>query len=128
MEKWNKFCYVFSSLSFFVPALKAQTHINPAFQANVPVQVLFIGGHVITAATWPYTPTFAPKTKILQKNDNSRILPADFFVEHQRAFFCRMEMKVDKLAPVWPFQFRFRVGSLQDNDWLEQKPGALRPQ
>ncbi|TDW99770.1 hypothetical protein EDB95_0781 [Dinghuibacter silviterrae] len=128
MKKWNKFCYVFSSLSFFVPALKAQILNTPNFQAKPPVQVQYIGGHVITTIAWPESPTFSPKSKILQKNDNWRILPTDYYVLHQQAFFCRVEMKVDKLTPVWPFQIRVRVGSLQDNDWLEQKPGAIKPQ
>jgi len=41
------------------------------------------------------------------------------------AFFCREELKCEKLTGI---PFRFRVGSLAECDWLEQKPNATRPQ
>jgi hypothetical protein len=77
-------------------------------------------------------------TKILQKNDISILnrpapLPSisglqsafriDFPVA-QMPFFCRQEYKYEKLTGI---PLRFRVGSLQECDWLEQKPNALHP-
>jgi hypothetical protein len=39
-------------------------------------------------------------------------------------FFCRQELKGDKMLPV---PLRFRLGSMQQTDWLEQKPNAVAP-
>ncbi len=39
-------------------------------------------------------------------------------------FFCRQELKRDKVLPM---PVRFRVGSMQQNDWLERKPNATAP-
>jgi hypothetical protein len=71
---------------------------------------------------------------ILQKNDISLLdarakllspasLRVDFSVR-QMPFFCREELKYEKMTGI---PLRFRVGSLQECDWLEQKPNALPP-
>ncbi len=39
-------------------------------------------------------------------------------------FFCRQELKGDKVLPV---PVRMRLGSMQQNDWLEQKANATAP-
>jgi hypothetical protein len=36
--------------------------------------------------------------------------------------FCKNELKLDKLTPM---QFRFRLGSLEYTNWMEQKPNAV---
>jgi len=76
-------------------------------------------------------------SKILQKNyipvynaagalTFSPVIAPDYYVANQRAFFCRVEMRLDKFHTS-PFQVRVRLGSLQANDWLEQKPLVLPP-
>lgn len=40
------------------------------------------------------------------------------------AFFCRQELKFEKWTKI---PLRFRLGSLAQTDWLEQKPNALNP-
>jgi hypothetical protein len=139
MKNWNKFCYVFSFLVFFTPSLKAQMVNPPAFQTSFDAPVRVIGGCVFIPGLAP-APTIHPLFyKNLQKNDNwswlqplpafhvdTEVLPADYYTANQHAFFCRMEMKLEKFKEV-PFQVRVRVGSLQANDWLEQKPNAIAP-
>jgi len=39
-------------------------------------------------------------------------------------FFCRQELQADKKLPM---PVRFRLGSMQQNDWLESKPNAQKP-
>lgn len=93
--------------------------------------------HVIPNVKLSLTTTRPSFSKILQKNYNSAynasrtlslspILAPDFYSTNQRAFFCRMEMRLDKFHES-PFQVRVRLGSLQANDWLEQKPLVLPP-
>jgi len=40
-------------------------------------------------------------------------------------FFCRQEIKADKKLAM---PVRLRMGSMQQNDWLESKPNAIRPE
>lgn len=40
-------------------------------------------------------------------------------------FFCRQEIRTDKKLPL---TLRFRMGSIQQADWLESKPNAQRPE
>jgi hypothetical protein len=44
-------------------------------------------------------------------------LAADFYSK-QLGFFCRQEIKMDKLTKI---PFRFRLGSVEQCDWLEGK-------
>lgn len=48
------------------------------------------------------------------------VLPADFSCK-QSGYFCKKEWKVESVTKI---PFRFRLGSLQYNDWLEGKKNA----
>lgn len=50
----------------------------------------------------------------------SSIVPADFY-SSRLSFFCRTEWKLEKATSL---PLRFRLGSLQYTDYLEQKPNA----
>jgi hypothetical protein len=42
----------------------------------------------------------------------------------QLGYFCQKELQLDKLTPL---PIRFRLGSLDYVNWMEQKPNAIKP-
>ena len=55
-----------------------------------------------------------PGSKIAE---NTPFLPADFY-SRQLGFFCKQEIKMDKVTK---FPIRFRLGSVEQCNWLEGK-------
>lgn len=51
------------------------------------------------------------------------VLSPSFYSNHL-SFFCNNELKLEKITSV---PFRFRLGSLDYVNYLEQKPNALKP-
>jgi hypothetical protein len=52
-----------------------------------------------------------------QQPELSSTLPGNYYCT-QLGYFCKKEMKVESLTKI---PFRFRLGSLQYNDWMEGK-------
>jgi hypothetical protein len=57
---------------------------------------------------------------------NSIVTPGNFSSEYMNrlGFFCQKELQLEKLTNI---PFRFRLGSLDYVNYLEQKPNVLKP-
>ena len=53
----------------------------------------------------------------IASSESKTFLPADFYAK-QLGFFCRQEIKFDKVTKI---PFRFRLGSVEQCNWLEGK-------
>jgi hypothetical protein len=51
------------------------------------------------------------------------VISADFYTQNF-GFFCKKELQFEKATKI---PLRFRLGSLQYNDYLERKPNAVNP-
>ena len=51
------------------------------------------------------------------------VIAADYYTQGF-GFFCKKELQFEKVTKI---PFRFRLGSLQYNDYLEGKPNAINP-
>jgi hypothetical protein len=50
-------------------------------------------------------------------------VPTPAYYPNSLGFICRKELQLDKITPI---PFRFRLGSLEYVNWLEQKPNSRR--
>ncbi len=64
-----------------------------------------------------------PVMKTYPGKVNPAVLPASFYTK-QLGFFCQKELWLYKTTSI---PFRFRLGSLEYVNWLEQKPNAIKP-
>jgi hypothetical protein len=66
----------------------------------------------------PADSNYFPLTKVFIPNSNTApFLSADYYAK-QLGFFCKQEIKFDKLTKI---PFRFRLGSVEQCNWLEGK-------
>jgi hypothetical protein len=56
-------------------------------------------------------------------SSNHQVLPAHFYY-NSLGFFCKKELQLEKATTI---PFRFRLGSLEYTNYMEQKPNALKP-
>ncbi|MBK6937566.1 MAG: hypothetical protein IPH18_12265 [Chitinophagaceae bacterium] len=47
-----------------------------------------------------------------------------YYYTNQSGFFCQKELQLDKITTV---PIRFRLGSVEYVNWMEQKPNAIKP-
>lgn len=92
---------------FVVNALSAQ-QISPKFNVDKPFRPLDkMGSRHSFAQVYPHY-----------------VVPGNFSLQ-KMSFFCRQEKRWENLTGV---PFKFRLGSVQYVDWLEQKPNSwLKP-
>lgn len=73
----------------------------------------------------PQKPSISLKTMWIlpEKPTIPAMVPADLFYQNLH-FFCRQEVNIEKATSL---PLRFRLGSLENTNYLEQKPNALKP-
>jgi hypothetical protein len=130
LKIWNKICGVFCLLALPALGIKAQNHPYTSFESVTPNLYPAYKPWKPLVGKWTWGSYKGSTAKILQINDISAPpfrevsrISADY-AARKMAFFCQEELKCEKLTGI---PFRFRVGSLEDCDWLEQKPNALPP-
>lgn len=64
--------------------------------------------------------SFSPTALLFNYHKPIAVVPAGFYCS-QLGFFCRKEWRFESATGI---PFRFRLGSLQYNDWLEGKSNA----
>lgn len=85
----------------------AQNPVNKS--AFIPVKM-----KVVSSATIPPPAIFYVRPLAV------KVLPQNFYVQ-QFGFFCKKEWQLEKAVKI---PFKFRLGSLQQCDWLEGKPNT----
>lgn len=75
----------------------------------------------------PTTPVtgFSLRATPIIKTDPAKIsvISPRFYSGHL-GFFCKKELQLDKITPV---PVRFRLGSFEYVNWMEQKPNMIKP-
>ena len=70
---------------------------------------------------------YKPKDTVIKKPLSPFILHKPLvlpsYINHL-GFFCKKELQLDKITAV---PIRFRLGSVEYVNWMEQKPNAIKP-
>gem|GEM_PF-343618 len=122
------FFYLSKSQSFvqsydFNNAVNLHTNEN---NNNVKSISLFINLLLLFSLTAAAQMTSAPLSKRLRHDSLNTflrpILPANYYSSHL-SLFCKQELQVEKATRL---AIRFRLGSIDYTDYLEQKPNAIK--
>ena len=65
------------------------------------------------------------KPNLTLKQENAKPILGKYDYYNTLGVACKAELKLEKATKI---PFRFRVGSLQQTDYLERKPNAQKPQ
>lgn len=99
-------------------------------QKNSPNEACFSGFVSVRSQPRAFVPKFRPRLFFhytdctpVQARFTLLNLPAAAYYPNSLGFICRKELQLDKITPI---PFRFRLGSLEYVNWLEQKPNSRR--
>ena len=108
----------FSQNSAFPAVVDSADFINkPAFQKHNKINIYTSFHKSIDKKPIINKPVF------LLNPVSCSVISADFYTQNF-GFFCKKELQFEKATKI---PLRFRLGSLQYNNYLEQKPNAVNP-
>ena len=108
----------FSQNSAFPAVVDSADFINkPAFQKHNKINIYTAFHKSIDKKPIINKPVF------LLNPVSCSVISADFYTQNF-GFFCKKELQFEKATKI---PLRFRLGSLQYNNYLEQKPNAVNP-
>ena len=109
----------FSQKSAFLTAVDGTVFTNkPAFEKLNKINIYTIFHKSIDKR--PITLKYNSQPVFLLNPVSCFLISADFYTQNF-GFFCKKELQFEKATKI---PFRFRLGSLQHNDYLEGKPNA----
>ena len=98
-------------------------------QKNTLNGVPFTGQIIIKETIQPFKPKFSgiqfKRIEWCTNGPRFRLLtlPTGSYYPNSLGFICKKEIQLDKITPI---AFRFRLGSLDYVNWMEQKPNSPR--
>ena len=110
MQFWNKICGFIAIFFICAVSVSAQTNDPSAFKPFFKVEPKF-GKLPVTA------PEQGDRTPSLRISPFFSVIPMNFYTQHL-GVMCKQELAVEKATKI---PFRFRLGSVQQCNYLEGK-------
>lgn len=98
-------------------AQQNQRFLAPAFSLKSPVVAY---SHANRTSWHPVQSKVTALGPVVAISANQPLLPSNYYASGL-GFFCKKEIQLQKVTSL---NFRFRLGSVQQCDWLEGKPSA----